>query len=50
VRQRRRCNPEELLYQAEQLIEAIERIVGRLVIIGLASVEGYKYIKWLLEN
>jgi len=46
----KRCHSEELLYQIEHLIEAIERIVGRLVIIGLATVEGYKYIKWLLKN
>jgi hypothetical protein len=47
---RHRFKAQEVAHKTERIIEIIERIVARLIIIGLASVEGYKYVRWLLER
>lgn len=47
---RRRSKPREVLHGAESTINVVDRIFSRLIIIGFGIVEGYKYIRWLLEH
>jgi hypothetical protein len=39
-----------LTARVEQVLKLLEKTAGRLIIITLALVECYKYVRWLLEH
>ena len=44
------CTTNYLEHKFEQILRLLEKVAGRVIIITLALVECYKYVRWLLEH